>query len=85
MGRLNFSFLNRNQYLSPLHSSSQTREQKNKKGNKTVIPNTINMPDKTWIELEEESKFQNFMREYIDLLQNNLQKVEVRGYSQNSF
>ena len=50
-----------------------------------MIPNTINIPDKTWIELEQESKFQKFMREYIDLLQSNLQKVEVRGQSHNSF
>ena len=49
-----------------------------------MIPNTINIPDKTWIELEQEPKFQKFMREYIDLLKSNLQKVEVRGQSQNS-
>ena len=55
-----------------------------KKRNKTVIPNTINMPDKTWIELEQEPEFQKFMREYIDLLQSNLQKVEVKGHSHNS-
>ena len=50
-----------------------------------MIPNTISIPDKTWIELEQEPKFQKFMREYIDLLQDNLQKVEVRGHSHNSF
>ena len=50
-----------------------------------MIPNTINISDKTWIELEQEPKFQKFMRDYIDLLQNNLQKVEVRGHSHNSF
>ena len=49
------------------------------------MPNTINIPDKTWIELEQESKFQKFMRDYIDLLQSNLQKVEVRGHSYNSY
>lgn len=49
------------------------------------MPNTINIPDKTWIELEQEPKFQKFMRDYIDLLQNNLQKVKVRGHSHNSF
>jgi hypothetical protein len=43
------------------------------------------MPDKTWIELEQEPKFQKFMKEYIDLLKSNLQKVEVRGHSHNSF
>ena len=42
------------------------------------------MPDKTWIELEQEPKFQKFMKEYIDLLKSNLQKVEVRGYTHNS-
>ncbi len=50
-----------------------------------MIPNTISIPDKTWIELEQEPKFQKFMREYIDLLKSNLQKVEVRGHSQDSF
>ena len=50
-----------------------------------MIPNTISIPDKTWIELEQEPKFQKFMRDYIDLLQDNLQKVEVRGHSHNSF
>ena len=50
-----------------------------------MIPNTINIPDKTWIELEQDPKSQKFMREYIDLLKSNLQKVEVRGQSQNSF
>jgi hypothetical protein len=49
-----------------------------------VIPNTINISDKTWIELEQEPCIQKFMREYIDLLKNNLQKVEVRGHSHNS-
>ena len=50
-----------------------------------MIPHTINIPDKTWIELEQEPKFQKFMKEYIDLLKSNLQKVEVRGHSHNSF
>ena len=49
-----------------------------------MIPNTINMPEKTWIELEQEPIFQKFMKEYIDLLQSNFQKVKVRGHSQNS-
>jgi len=43
------------------------------------------MPDKTWADLEQISKFQKFMKEYIDLLQNNLQKIEVRGHSHNLF
>ena len=49
-----------------------------------MISNTINIPYNTWIELEQEPKFQKFMREYIDLLQSNLQKVEVKGHSYNS-
>ena len=50
-----------------------------------MMPNTIYLSDKTWIELEQEPRFQKFMKEYIDLLQNNLQKVEVRSHSQNLF
>ena len=50
-----------------------------------MIPNTIKTPDKTWIDLDQEPNFQNFMREYFDLLQSNLQKVEVRDHSGNSF
>jgi hypothetical protein len=34
--------------------------------------------------LDQEPKFQKFMREYFDLLQSNLQKVEVKGHSYNS-
>jgi len=49
------------------------------------MPNTIYIPDSTWTDLEQESIFQKFMKEYIDLLQKKLHKVEVRGHSHNSF
>jgi hypothetical protein len=49
------------------------------------MPNTIYIPDKTWTDLEQVPIFQKFMKEYIDLLQNKLKKVEVRGHSQNSY
>jgi len=48
------------------------------------MPNTIYIPDRTWADLEQVPIFQKFMKEYIDLLQNKLKKVEVRGHSQNS-
>ncbi len=59
-------------------------EQKSKEDD-VIMPITIYLPDKTWIELEQASKFQIFMKEYIDLLQNNLEKVEVKSHSRNSF
>jgi len=49
-----------------------------------MMPNTIYIPDKTWTDLEQEPKFQEFMKKYINLLQSNLQKVEVRGHSHSS-
>ncbi len=49
------------------------------------MPNTIYIPDKTWTDLKQVPKFQKFMKEYIDLLQKKLKKVEVRGNSHNSF
>ncbi len=48
------------------------------------MPNIIYIPDSTWTDLEQEPIFQKFMQEYLNLLQNNLNKVEVRGYSYNS-
>ena len=48
------------------------------------MTNIIHIPDSTWIDLDKEPIFQKFMKEYIDLLQTNLKKVEVRGHSQNS-
>ena len=43
------------------------------------MPNTICIPDKTWTDLDQVQIFQKFMKEYIDLLQNNLTKIEVKG------
>jgi hypothetical protein len=43
----------------------------------------IYIPDKTWVDLEQEPKFQNFMKEYINLLQRRLNKIEVRGNSES--
>ena len=49
------------------------------------MPNTIYIPDKTWTDLEQEPIFQKFMQEYFDLLQKELNKVEVKGHSYNSY
>jgi len=48
------------------------------------MPNIIYIPDSTWIDLDQEPIFQNFMKEYLDLLKSNLQKVEVKGNSYNT-
>jgi len=48
------------------------------------MPNIIYIPDNTWTDLEQEPKFQNFMKEYIDLLQKRLKKVDVMGNSNSS-
>jgi len=48
------------------------------------MTNIIYIPDKTWTDLDQDPIFQKFMKEYIDLLQSNLQKVEVRGHSHSS-
>jgi hypothetical protein len=58
-------------------------EQTSKEGDKKM-PNTINIPDNTWTDLEQEPKYQTFMKEYIDLLQKRLKKVEVMGNSNSS-
>ena len=60
------------------------REQTSKEGSVTMT-NIIYIPDSTWTDLDQEPIFQKFMKEYIDLLQNSLQKVEVRGHSYKSF
>ena len=49
------------------------------------MTNIIYIPDCTWTDLDQEPIFQKFMKEYIDLLQNNLKKVEVKGHSYNAF
>ena len=43
--------------------------------------NIIYIPDSTWTDLDQESIFQKFMKEYIDLLQNSLTKIQVKGDS----
>ena len=45
------------------------------------MPNIIYIPDSTWTDLDQEPIFQKFMKEYLDLLQTNLQKVKVKGDS----
>ena len=47
------------------------------------MPNIIYIPDKTWTDLEQEPKFQKFMKEYINLLQKRLNRIEVKGKSEN--
>ena len=48
------------------------------------MPNIIYIPDSTWTDLDQEPIFQKFMKEYIDLLQNNLTKIKVKGDSNNT-
>ena len=48
------------------------------------MPNIIYIPDSTWTDLDQEPIFQKFMKEYLGLLQNNLQKVEAKGNSYNT-
>ena len=43
--------------------------------------NIIYIPDSTWTDLDQEPIFQKFMKEYIDLLQNSLTKIKVKGDS----
>ena len=45
------------------------------------MTNIIYIPDSTWTDLDQEPIFQKFMKEYLDLLQTNLQKVKVKGDS----
>ena len=66
------------------HSLLSLCEQTSKESDKKM-PHAIYIQDKTWIDLEQVPIFQKFMKEYINLLQNNLQKVEVRGHSYKSF
>ena len=46
--------------------------------------NIIYIPDSTWTDFDQEPIFQKFMKEYIDLLQNSLTKIKVKGDSYNS-
>jgi len=45
------------------------------------MQNIIYIPDSTWTDLDQEPIFQKFMKEYLDLLQNNLTKVKAKGDS----
>ena len=48
------------------------------------MTNIIYIPDSTWTDLDQEPIFQKFMKEYINLLQNNLTKIKVKGDSHNT-
>ncbi len=48
------------------------------------MPNIIYIPDSTWTDLDQESIFQKFMKEYIDLLQNSLEKIKIKSDSNNT-
>ena len=48
------------------------------------MPNIIYIPDNTWTDLDQVPIFQKFMKEYIDLLQKRLKKVEVMKNSYSS-
>ena len=43
--------------------------------------NIIYILDSTWTDLDQEPIFQKFMKEYLDLLQNSLTKIKVKGDS----
>ena len=45
------------------------------------MTNIIYIPDSTWADLDQEPIFQKFMKEYIELLQNSLTKIKVKGVS----
>ena len=49
------------------------------------MPNIIYIPDSTWTDLDQEPIFQKFMKEYINLLQNSLTKIKVKGRSYSSY
>jgi len=46
--------------------------------------NIIYIPYSTWTDLDQEPIFQKFMKNYIDLLQNSLTKIKVKGDSNNT-
>ena len=48
------------------------------------MPKIIYIPDNTWTDLDLEPIFQKFMKEYIDLLQNSLTKIKVKGDSSST-
>jgi hypothetical protein len=70
-------------YCVTLWHSLLLREQTSKEGIVTMT-NIIYIPDRTWTDLDQEPIFQNFMKEYIDLLQNNLKKIKIKSDSNNT-
>jgi hypothetical protein len=48
------------------------------------MSNIIYIPDSTWTDLDQKPLFQKFMKEYLDLLQNNLKKIKIKGDSYNT-
>jgi hypothetical protein len=50
-----------------------------------TLINKIEIPDKTWTDLEQDSKFLKFLREYVSLLKRNLQMVEIAGPDRYSY
>ena len=48
------------------------------------MTNIIYIPDSTWADLDQEPIFQEFMKEYLDLLQNSLTKIKVKGESHST-
>jgi hypothetical protein len=48
------------------------------------MTNIFYIPDSTWTDLDQKPIFQKFMKNYIDLLQNSLTKIKVKGDSHNT-
>ncbi len=67
-------------YYVPLWHWLSLCEQTSKEGDKKM-PHTLYIPDSTWTDLDQDPIFQKFMKEYLDLLQNRLTKIKVKGDS----
>jgi len=52
---------------------------------KMTLINKNEIPDKTWVDLEQDLKFSKFLQEYISLLRRKLQIVEVMGQDRYSY
>ena len=70
-------------YCVTLWHSLLLREQTSKEGS-VKMPHIIYIPDSTWTDLDQKPIFQKFIREYLDLLQNSLTKIKVKGDSCNT-
>jgi hypothetical protein len=70
-------------YCVTLWHSLLLREHTSKEGN-VKMTNIIYIPDCTWTDLDQEPIFQKFMKEYLDLLQNNLTKIKLKGDSSST-